>query len=137
MFHVVVVTPDTDGLARALNVLNSAGYLATGASTFADGARAVAGTDPDLVIAEERLGAHHGLHVILRARARRPDVSAIVSTPQVTSGLEADARSLDVRCVTTPQSPADWLQCVSSILYDDRGSRHSMTESVQSVSGRS
>jgi DNA-binding response OmpR family regulator len=119
MSQILVVNNDGARLTHVLNVLNAAGYRASGASTFEEATRALAARSPDLVIADERLGAYNGLHVILRARADHPDVSAIVTTPVRNRALEADARSLNVQCLIKPQSPGEWLAPIWKILNED------------------
>src|SRR4051812_22903920 len=99
MSQILVVNSDGVLLRNVLRVLNAAGYRASGASTFEEAKRALADGTPDLVIADERLGAYNGLHVILRARAEHPDVIAIVTTLERNRGLEADARNLNVQCL--------------------------------------
>jgi len=120
MSQILVVNNDGARLTNVLSVLNAAGYRARGASTFEEATRALADRAPDLVIADERLGAYNGLHVILRARADHPDVSAIVTTPVKNRGLEADAKSLNIQCLIKPQSAGDWLEPVWKILNEDR-----------------
>lgn len=122
MSQILVVSNDGAGLTRMLRVLNGAGHLARGASTFEEATRLLANLSPDLVIADERLGAFNGLHVILRARAGHPDVGAIVTTPVLRRGLEADARSLDVECVVKPENPAEWLGTISRTFKPVAGS---------------
>jgi len=119
MSQILVVNNDGARLTRVLSVLNAAGYRARGASTFEEATRALSERVPDLVIADERLGAYNGLHVILRARADHPDVSAIVTTPVKNRGLEADARSLNIQCLIKPQSAGEWLEPVWKILNED------------------
>ena len=90
---ILVVSNDGVGLAHTLTALHEAGYEARGASSFEEAKRFLADASPDLVIADECLGAYNGLHIIMRARAIHPDVSAIVTTPVKSRGLEADART--------------------------------------------
>jgi DNA-binding response OmpR family regulator len=120
MSQILVVSSDVPSLTYVLNILRAAGHSASGASTFEAATRALEDRAPDLVIADERLGAYNGLHVILRARAENPDVNAIVTTPVKNRGLEADARSLNIRCLIKPQSPAEWLEPVWRMLDADR-----------------
>jgi len=120
MSQILVVNNDGARLTNVLSVLNAAGYRARGASTFEEATRALADRTPDLVIADERLGAYNGLHVILRARADHPDVSAIVTTHVKNRGLEADAKSLNIQCLIKPQSAGEWLEPVWKILNEDR-----------------
>lgn len=120
MSQILVVSGDSAGLNAMLHVLGSAGYCATGASSFEDARAKLAERSPDLVIADERLGAFNGLHVIMTARAKHPGVSAIVTTPTKNRGLEADARSLDVICMVKPRNAAEWPAAISQMLTVER-----------------
>ena len=82
----------------------------------------------DFLVTNIRLGAYNGLHVILRARADHPDVSAIVTTPVKNRGLEADARSLNIQCLIKPQSAGEWLEPVWKILNEDHADGRSSTQ---------
>jgi DNA-binding response OmpR family regulator len=116
MSQILIVSNDDVDLAHTLGVLLEAGYHASGASTFEDASRLLTHESPDLVIADECLGNFNGLHVIMRARARQPNVLAIVISPVKSRGLEADARSLNVECMLKPQEPADWVASISRAL---------------------
>jgi DNA-binding response OmpR family regulator len=119
MSGILVVSNDGIGLAHTLSALHAAGYQASGASSFEEAKRCLADGSPDLVIADECLGAFNGLHVIMRARALRPEVSAIVTTPVVSRGLEADARSLNVAWMLKPRNPAEWLAPIARTLRSE------------------
>ena len=116
MSQILVVSTDGVGLNALLDVFGSAGYCASGAASFEEARAKLADSAPDLVIADERLGAFNGLHVIMTARAEHPGVSAIVTTRVKNRGLEADARSLDVQCMVAPRNAAEWLAPVSRML---------------------
>ena len=116
MSQILVVSTDDIELALTVTALSNAGYQASGATTFEDASRVLASRSPDLVIADECLGSFNGLHVLMRARARHPDVLAIVTTPIKSRGLEADARSLNVTCMLKPQGPAEWVASISRTL---------------------
>jgi DNA-binding response OmpR family regulator len=120
MLEILVVSTDVVDRLGILQVLDAAGYHVSGASTFDEAKRLLTEMSPDLVIADQRLGAYNGLHVLLRARSENPHVSAIVSTAVREGGLEADARRLNVECVVKPQDPAEWLAFVSRTLHIDR-----------------
>jgi DNA-binding NtrC family response regulator len=119
MQQILVVSSDGVGRTALLQVLNAAGYRASGASSFAEAKRWLTHGSPDLVIADERLGDFNGLHVIMRARAEHPYVSAIVTTPVKSCGLEADARRLNVECLLKPEDPVEWLAPISRVLQMD------------------
>ncbi len=119
MSGILVVSNDGIGLAHTLTALHDAGYQASGASSFEEAKQFLAGASPDLVIADECLGAFNGLHVIMRARASQPEVPAIVTTSALSRGLEADARSLNVEWMLKPQNPAEWLAPISRTLRSE------------------
>jgi DNA-binding NtrC family response regulator len=112
----MVVTGDDDRRNVLLETLNSAGYAASGASTFAEAKHLLETRSPDLVIADERLGPFNGLHVIVVGRAHHPALKAIVTTSVKDEGLENDARRLNVLCLVQPVRAADWLASVSKTL---------------------
>jgi DNA-binding response OmpR family regulator len=116
MSQILVVSNDHTQLVQTVSILRGAGYHARGASTFEDASRLLKHRPPDLVIADECLGDFNGLHIIMRARARHPDVLAIVTSPVKSRGLEADARSLNVECMLKPRDPAEWVASVSKTL---------------------
>jgi DNA-binding response OmpR family regulator len=122
MSQILIVSGDGDdiGLTNLVNVLNAAGYSATGASSFEEAKHVLADETPDLVIADQRLGAYNGLHIIMRARAEHPDVSAIVTTAAPDRGLEADARGLNVACMVKPAHAAEWLEPIRRTLHATR-----------------
>lgn len=114
--NILVVSNDAAGLAAMLEVLIRSGYRASGASTFEEAKRSLAFRSPDLVIADERLGAFNGLHLILRGRAHHPDMGAILTSPVKDPGLEAEAKRLNVQCVVKPRDPMELLLPISRTL---------------------
>jgi DNA-binding NtrC family response regulator len=114
--EILVVSNDDVSLVATLQVLNEAGYNASGASTFEEGKRLMAARCPDFVIADERLGNYNGLHLILRGRFDDPDMGGIVTSVAKDPGLEAEARRLNVECVVKPEDPADLLAPISRTL---------------------
>lgn len=123
--RILVVSSDDAGLSNMLGVLSGAGYQACGASTFAEAKQALGTACPDLVIADQRLGAFNGLHVITLGRAKDPHLKAIVTSPVKDQGLERDARHLNVQCLVQPTSADEWLLPISQTL-DDVEAPHTM-----------
>src|SRR5262249_14702555 len=113
---IFVVSCDDSPRARLIDVLSGAGYRTIGAATFAEAKRVLGSSSADLVIAEERLGAFNGLHVIVFGRAYRPDLKAIVMTAQPDAALETDARRLNVDCMVESADAEEWLKSVSKKL---------------------
>jgi DNA-binding response OmpR family regulator len=114
--RIVVVSPDGERLTTLVDGLLGAGYMATGASTFAEGKQLVAKESPDLVIADERLGPFNGLHLIVVGRAHCPAMKAIITSHKQDPALENVATRLDVRCVVDSTELSGWLLSISSAL---------------------
>jgi len=107
--RILVVSPDDASLNGTLNILNRAGFEAVGAATFEEASQALFHATPDLLIADERLGAFNGLHLVLRGRAVYPLMRAIVTTNNRDTVLESDARDLNTLCFIKPADPREWL----------------------------
>jgi|SRR5581483_2230338 len=109
---VLVVSPDSGALGNTVEVLASAGFEAHGACTFQDALRAISSDAPDLLIADQRLGAFNGLHLVVRGRANAPHMRAIVTSPTEDRILEVDARQLNAESVVRPRDPHEWLASI-------------------------
>ena len=114
--RIFVVSGDDSHRSRLIDVLSGAGYRTSGAATFAEAKQVLGQSTADLVIAEERLGAFNGLHVIVLGRSYRPDLKAIVMTAQKDAALVTDARRLNVDCVVDSADAEEWLESVSRML---------------------
>jgi DNA-binding NtrC family response regulator len=123
---ILVVSTDA-GLAPTLRLLVLAGYEARGATTFEDAARLLATSSPDLLIADERLGAYNGLHLVLRGRAEHPDMRAIVTTSFKDPCVEAEATRMNAGCFVKPRDPAEWLLPISQTLGSGDGAQLTST----------
>jgi DNA-binding response OmpR family regulator len=117
MSRILMVSQDVVSMLDVLDVLTAAGHQVSGAASFEEASRLIAGGSPDLVIVDERLGEFNGLHLIVRARAEHPAIGAIVTTPVRNRGLESDARGLNVECLIRPTDPAGWLASVWRTLH--------------------
>ena len=133
MPKILVVSTVRDERLRVVRALKAAGYRVRGASTFHEAKRLLGEVSPDLVVADERLEAYNGLHILLKARAENPHVRALVLTAASGRGLEADARRLHVECAIKPQNPAEWLALVSRSLDVDRASGPSLVHTEERI----
>jgi DNA-binding response OmpR family regulator len=112
---ILVVSSDSKVLDSMLEVLGGAGYDASGASTFSEGKRLLDEESPDVLIADERLEAFNGLHLILRGRFLGSDLQGIVVSASENAGLEAEARRLNIPAVTRPSDPNEWPLVISEV----------------------
>jgi|SRR3977135_2192782 DNA-binding response OmpR family regulator len=114
--RVLIVSSDEQVLKGAVHTLRTAGFDAAGAATFEEGSRTLGEFTPRLLIADERLGAFNGLHLVLRGRAVSPDMLAIVTSPNKNAALASDARGLNANCMVTPTDATGWLDPVCRLL---------------------
>ena len=110
--QVLVAERGTSDLTRTVDVLRRAGYQATGASTFEEGKRLLAARPTDLLIADIRLGAFNGLHLLIT----HPELPAIVTHGLPDPVLEAEAKRHGATFLLKPATPSVLLQVVSDVL---------------------
>ena len=118
---VLVVDSSPSILATTVEVLSSAGYACTSASSYSVAQVCLADTSPDLLITAVRLGAFNGLQIVIQRflydRSRR----AIVTDSAHDPVLEREARRAGAVYVVTPVSPQDLLAVVADQLRRQRG----------------
>lgn len=113
---ILLVDTDRDALAAMATTLRAAGYQATLADDFEDATALLKSHTFDVMLTAHRLGAHNGLHLVLRARAERSTVVTIVSTTTADPVLEAEANAFGALCVIAPwKEPADLLSALSRL----------------------
>ncbi len=88
---VLVVESNARDLVDTVNLLRSVGYQVAQASGFHQGKRLLESNPPDLLIAGVKLGAYNGLHLIVRAHAKHPEMASILTSDAVDPVLEAEA----------------------------------------------
>ena len=108
-FAVLVVDTDSAALAGLVDLLRGAGYKATGAHTF-EIARGLLETAVfDLLMTEQRLMTHNGLHLVVRSQVLQRAPTAIVLSSVPSSVDEAEARRLGASYLARPVDPATLL----------------------------
>jgi DNA-binding NtrC family response regulator len=107
---VLLVNPDRDNLAIMAAFLRASGYNPTLTDDFEDATALLKAGGFSTLVTAERLGAHNGLHLVLRARAGTPAMRAIVTTLGPDPVVEAEATIFGAVCVVSPwEYPADLL----------------------------
>jgi DNA-binding response OmpR family regulator len=85
--------------------LREAGFAVLEAVSFEDGRRLWRSTRPDVLVVDVRLGQFNGLQLLMRARADRADVHAIITCPFPDAVLEAETRRFGGTFLTKPLEP--------------------------------
>src|SRR5262245_37957153 len=112
---ILVVEDDEATRVGLLVLLAEAGYRTIGAGTLKQATELLAQQDPDLVIADVRLGGDNGLQLV--AMAIKP-VPTIVTTAFADPILQAEARQLGADFMVKPLSPKALLELVERKLSE-------------------
>ena len=111
-------------LADALLVgqtLTAAGFRVTQANSFDAAKQHMAKTPPDVLVADICLGEYNGLHLVIRGKALRPDMAAIVTCDRADPVLELEAHRLGATFLVKPIVQADLLAIVKRTLFRGQG----------------
>jgi two-component system, cell cycle response regulator DivK len=112
---ILIVEDDEATRVGLLVLLAEAGYRTIGAGTLKEATALLAEQDPDLMIADVRLGGDNGLQLV--AMAIKP-VPAIVTTAFADPILEAEARHLGADFMVKPLSPRALLELIERKLAE-------------------
>jgi DNA-binding NtrC family response regulator len=111
---VLLVNPDRDNLAIMAAFLRASGYDPTLTDDFEDATALLKAGGFAMLITAERLGAHNGLHLVLRARAGRPTMGTVVTVLEPDPVVEAEATLFGAVCVVSPwEYPVDLLAALT------------------------
>jgi two-component system, response regulator PdtaR len=114
--RLLIVDDDPNYLDSVSELLQSAGYETITAGSFHAGKRALAESNPDLLLLDVRLGEYNGLQFISTGENH---VRAILVTGYDDPVLRADAASFGARFLLKPVDPAVLL----GVIEEELGSR--------------
>jgi DNA-binding response OmpR family regulator len=121
--HILIVSTDASVLTGRTSALTAAGYTISASAGFPDARQVLAaGTSPDVLITDVRLGPYNGLHLVAIARVEHPRTLGIV-IGQADPVLEAEARGLAARYLIGPVSGSDLVAAVADALMAPRPRR--------------
>ncbi len=115
----LILVVDDDQVARTglVALLESAGFAAAGAGSFEEATQALATTTPDLLVADVRLAAFNGLHLLHRSRRTHPRMASIVISGYPDPGIEHDARQAGAAAfLLKPLDPPAFIAKVTEVL---------------------
>jgi DNA-binding NtrC family response regulator len=110
---VLVVDPDAGIRSEMVDWLRAAGYGTREAESFEDARRLLAAAPPDVLVAELRLGAFNGLHLVITARAAWPHIRAVLTTTARDGALAGEARQIDAAYLIRPIGREAFLAAVA------------------------
>jgi DNA-binding response OmpR family regulator len=114
---VLVVDTNLDELAFATSVLAANDFHVVQARSFEEAKLILLTNAPDLLVAAVRLGEYNGLHLVLRGKAARPQMAAIVLSPDRDPVLLTEADDLQATFVVTPTLPEEFAAAVLRTVF--------------------
>src|ERR1044071_7055969 len=111
-FRVLVVDHDSVSRAAMDRMLSAAGNMVTSVAEFAAAEERLVYAPPDLLVTSVKLGAHNGIHLVLRAQADHPHTQAIVTHTDDDPVLEEEATSAGATYVKVPVDEARFMALV-------------------------
>jgi DNA-binding response OmpR family regulator len=115
----LVVEPSLKDLLMLVPLLHSLGLQITVAESFQEAKHAMR-VPPLLLIAEVRLGEFNGLHLVLRGRASRPAMAAIVTSETDDPVIRTEAEAMTATFVPKPTTPEEWRAAIARTLLRDQ-----------------
>lgn len=102
---VLVVDADTQNVRALVAAFRSHGCEPLEATSFEAAKRLWMAEHPPMLIADVRLGQFNGLQLLLRAKADRPDVVAVITCPTDDKVLEAETKRFGGTFLVKPIRP--------------------------------
>src|SRR3954471_20070592 len=100
--RILVVLSDDESRSAVERALSSSDHHVTYLSRFQEAKQRIEIAPPDLIITAVKLGAYNGLHLVLRARDERAEMSAMVLHTEHDAVLEREAASAGATFVVMP-----------------------------------
>jgi two-component system, NarL family, invasion response regulator UvrY len=108
----LVVDTDPIYVRGVASLLRDHGYTVLEATTFQEGRRLWDAEHPQVLVADIRLGSFNGLQLLIRARAERSDVSAVITSPVADKVLADEARRFGGTFFVKPVEPKRMLAAI-------------------------
>ena len=109
---VLLVEPTPDDVLSSVSSLSAAGFQVTVADTYAEAAALLSARPPNILITELRLGDYNGLQLVLRGKAIRPTMAALVTSWVYDVVLQREAEQLGATFVHKPIEQHELLAAV-------------------------
>lgn len=111
----LIVEPVLADAMFSVDAVTSLGFHVTVADNFHEALERLR-IPPALLIADIRLGEYNGLHLVLRGKAVKRDLAAIVTSGVADSVLQSEAEQLGATFVLKPASTEEFLAAICRTL---------------------
>ena len=113
---ILIVDSDTAARAHAVEALQTAGYQVSGVDSFQKARHILKSVQPDLLIADIRLGTFNGLHLVWRRYVDYPQGASIVTNAYADQVLKRQAHAFQAPYLVKPISRELLLRVVARAL---------------------
>jgi FixJ family two-component response regulator len=111
---VLLVNANGEVLERTERNLTCAGFSVAAVTSFDEGKRLLEAIEPDMLIADVRLGAFNGLHLAVRSHVDRPERPVFITNPSPDPIVEREAARCSARFIAYPADNPDLVREVQS-----------------------
>ncbi len=115
----LIVDPRPDDKAFFAETLIGAGFHVLVAETFHEARELLEHHSPNIIVTELRLGEYNGLHLLMRGKAQRQDLAAIVTSTWVDPVLQAETERMRGTFLPKPITREDALAAVLRTCFRD------------------
>jgi DNA-binding NtrC family response regulator len=117
----IVVEPTLADTWFIISGLANSGFHITVAESFLEAKMLIDKEPPALLITDVRLHEYNGLHLVLRGKAARPDMAAIVVTTVPDPVIQAEAERMNATFVVNPTTREEFVAAVYRTLFRAAG----------------
>jgi CheY-like chemotaxis protein len=117
----LIVEPVLADAMFLVNAVSELGLHVTVAATFQEAVERLR-VSPTLLVADIRLGEYNGLHLVLRGKAARRELAAVVTSAAADPVLRAEAEQLGATFVLKPSTPEEIRAALCRTLFRPIGS---------------
>jgi DNA-binding response OmpR family regulator len=113
----LVVDPKLNEALSTVALLTDEGFEVTVAETFAKAKDRLNTRPPTLLVTEVRLGEYNGLHLVLRGKAQRRTMAALVMSTLPDPVLQTEAEAMGATFLLKPLDSRDLLAAVTRTMF--------------------
>lgn len=117
----LIIDPVLSDAMFSVDAATSLGFRVTVADSFQEALERLR-VPPALLIADIRLGEYNGLHLVLRGKAARRDLAAIVTSGMADPVLQSEAEQLGATFVLKPTTAQEFCAAICRTLLQGAGS---------------
>jgi DNA-binding NtrC family response regulator len=113
----LVVDPRLGDALSTVALLTAQGFEVTVAETFTKAKERLNLRPPNLLLTEVRLAEYNGLHLVLRGKAQRPRMAALVMSSFSDPVLQSEAEAMDATFLIKPLDDRELLAAVARTIF--------------------